>query len=215
MPFATDRDLLVHEPTLFSDVPFPGQERVVVADGQLTGTSLSSAVADFSNITPGMVALVGATPVEVIAVVNANTITVSRLRASKTDAAIAPPAGTGLSIVVRTFEPQLSLAHGLLLRQIGVAPADENAGYPRDFVTESMIVSRNELAHLTCLGALARIFAGAAAISGDSDMLWRKADVYQRRLRGESRGIRIGIDLDGDGQADLWREPTVIPLVRA
>lgn len=214
MPFATDRDLLIHEPTLFGDVPFAAQQRAAATDGQVSGTALGSAAADFSGVAPGMVALVGATPVEVVAVVNTHTLTVSRLRSSTTDAPIAPPPGTGLSVVVRTFEPQIRLAHDLLLRQIGVAPAGETAGYPRDCVDESMIVSRQEMAYLTCLGALARIFAGAASISGESDTLWRKADAYQRRLRAESRASRIGIDLDADGHADLWREPAVIPLVR-
>ena len=69
MNFSPDRDLLVYEPTLFNDVPWVSQQRVSVSDGNVTGTTVMSAEADFESaqVEAGAVVLVNKTPFEVVA----------------------------------------------------------------------------------------------------------------------------------------------------
>ena len=77
MAFTNDRSLLVLEPSLFQDLKFAGQTYVDVPDAMLVGTTLSSLQADFVNaqIQPGFVTIVQNIPLEVVAVLSANSLT--------------------------------------------------------------------------------------------------------------------------------------------
>ena len=124
MNFSTDRDLLTLEPHVFRDVPFLSQQRVSVTDGVISGTTLTSASADFvaSQVEAGSVVLVNDVAHEVLSRTDANTLSISLPRASLTDAAIPSGDGSTLTVMARTFDVQASLVHDSLyqLTRMGI-----------------------------------------------------------------------------------------------
>ncbi|MEZ6193973.1 MAG: hypothetical protein R3C45_22230, partial [Phycisphaerales bacterium] len=95
MNFSTDRDLLAIEPAVFEDVPFAAQKRLQVADASISGTTVTSASADFvsAQVDAGSVVLIAGLAFEVVSRTDANTIEVSLPRTHKTDPGI--PGGDG------------------------------------------------------------------------------------------------------------------------
>ena len=211
MNFSTDRNLLMLEPGVFNDVPFVAQERLRVTDASVSGTTVTSASADFAaaQVDAGSVVSIAGIPAEVVARVSATELTVSRVRQRASDAAIPPVPGSNLELIVRTFAPQAALVHDCLLRMVGVDPDDANSP-----ITESMIVSLSTMTHLEALGTLERVYAGAVALVGENGDIWKKAADYHRRFGAACRGARIRMDLDGDGKADFTRELGLIQFVR-
>ncbi len=214
MAFATDRDLLVLEPGLFRDVGWSAQ-RVVEASGvSVSGTTLTSAGSDFvaAGVTAGHVALVNGAPMEVAARLSATQLTVSRLREEASGSAIAPGAATGATLVVMTFRPQLSVAHGQVMRMLGIEPgsAAQVGG-----VGEGSIVNPGSLTRVVALGALHAILASASAMVGETSAMWEKARMYRERFEEERRRVAAQIDLNGDGVADATRRMNVLRLTRA
>src|SRR5690606_15342474 len=108
MTFSTDRDLLLFEPLVFHDVPIAAQQRLRVDDGVLTGTTLTSATADFAaaQVDAGSVVLIAGVAHEVIQRIDPNTLEVSLPRQSLGSPAIAGVDGADLAAIARTFAPQ-------------------------------------------------------------------------------------------------------------
>src|SRR5690606_19408793 len=133
----------------------------------LMGTTLSSVEADFeaAQLDAGGVVLIGGVVHEVLAVLDAETLSVSLPRARLTQPPIPGREGTDLEVVVRSFEPQAALVHDGLLRLLGIDPDDEAAA-----LTEESVVSLSVMARLEALGTLERIYSGAVALVGDNDM---------------------------------------------
>lgn len=202
MNFSTDRDLLLYEPTLFSDVPWVSQQRLSVTDGEVTGTTLASISADFelARVEAGSVVLIDKTPVEVIERIDAMTLTVSLLRARLSDAAIPPGDGSSKAVIVRTFVPQAELVCASLLRMLGLDCED-----PEQPLDADAVVSLSLMARLESLGTLERIFSSAAALTGDNDGLLFKAAEYRRRLLEAASRSPVQVDTNGDGLPDEKR----------
>lgn len=211
MNFSTDRDLLTLEPHVFRDVPFLSQQRVSVTDGVISGTTLTSASADFvaSQVEAGSVVLVNDVAHEVISRTDANTLSISLPRASLTDAAIPPGDGSALTVMARTFDVQASLVHDSLLRLIGIEPDD-----PDNELAEDSVVSLGLMHRLEALGTLEGIYSSAFALVGDNAALREKAREYRRRFQAACATATILIDIDGDGFADSRRTLGVIRLHR-
>lgn len=202
MNFSTDRDLLMYEPTLFNDVPWVSQQRLSVSDGEVSGTALLSAEADFetSQVDAGMIALIDGVPVEVIERLDESTLTVSLPRARTTDTALAPGDGSSKSVIVRTFSPQAGLVCDALLRMLGLDGDDPDQPLGADAV-----VSLSLMARLETLGTLERVYSSAAALSGENDMLLFKAAAYRRRLLEAASRSAVQVDTNGDGLPDEKR----------
>ena len=203
MNFSTDRDLLVLEPTVFNDVAIAAQTRVNVADGAVSGTTLTSATADFENacVEAGSVLLIASVAHEVLARTDAHTLTVSLPRSRMSDPAIPGPQGSGLAVVCRTFAPQAATVHETILRLLSIDPDAPDAGA----LTEDAIVSLSAVARLEALGTLERIYSSAVAITGDypyTDGLVKKTIEYRRRFAACCARSTILFDADGDGHAD-------------
>lgn len=211
MNFSTDRDLLAMEPSLFTDVPLMGQQRLSVTDGVITGTTLTSATADFqaAQVEAGSVLLVNQIALEVLQRSSAQSITVSLLRASLGDLPIPPAAGTSLTVTARTFSPQAAIVHDTLLRLTGIEP--EDALSP---VSEESIVSLSVMARLESLGVLEMVYSAAAAIVGENKNLLEKAEHYRQAFTQALRRATVLIDADGDGFADVRRSLSVLTLQR-
>lgn len=212
MNFSTDRDLLALEPTLFHDVPWVGQERIQLDDGYVDDTTLTSATANFTSaqVEAGSVVIIDRVAHEVVSRDDATTLTVSLLRTRLADAAIPGPAGGPMVVTVRTFAPQAELVHDGLLRLLGITPGDTDP----DALNEDAVVSLSVMARLEALGTLERVYSGAAALTGDNQMLVYKAGEYRRRFRHATAQASVLIDTNGDGHADERRRLGVIRLQR-
>ena len=210
MNFSLDRDLLVYEPELFRDVPFLSQERMRLTDAVISGTTLTSIEADFESagVSVGDVLLVGDQVVEVLARVDATTLTVSLLRGRLSDAAIPPGDAGAQALYWRTFSPQTALVHESLLGLL-VTEADE------DPVSEDSVLSVSVMTRLETLGTLERVFASAAAVSGENAGLVSKADHYRRAFRSALRQARVLIEVGGVGGAQRERAFARVGLYRA
>ncbi|MEM7627279.1 MAG: hypothetical protein AAF333_16910 [Planctomycetota bacterium] len=212
MNFSTDRDLLALEPTLFHDVPWAGQQRADVEDAYLLGHHVTSGSADFatSQTEAGAVVLIDRVAYEVVSRESANTLTVSRLRTRLADPPIPGDEGGPLSLTARTFAPQAALVHDGLLRLLGIDPDDDAP----DALTEDAVVSVSVMARLEALGALERVYSGAAALTGDNRMLIYKAGEYRRRFRHATARASVLLDTNGDGHADVRRRLGVVRFHR-
>jgi hypothetical protein len=213
MPFSTDRDLLALEPTLFNDVAFAALKRLEVTDGVVSGATLTSASGNFTNagIEGGDVVLIANVACEVIERVDANTLTVSKLRGGLADAAIPPGNASSLTVIHRTLEPQAGLVHDELLRALGIDP-DGNSE-----LTEDAIVSLSVMRDLEALKTIAHVLEAAVALGGDANdhaVLREKAAEYRHRYRLMKEHAVVALDADGDGEADTWRELGTIELRR-
>lgn len=211
MNFSTDRDLLLYEPTLFNDLPWVSQQRLSVTDGQVSGTTLSSASADFeaAQVDTGSVLLVNKTPVEVLARVDAMTLTVSLPRTNTTDAAILPGDMSSATVTARTFTPQAGLVCASLLRMLGLDGDD-----PVEPLDAEAVVSLSAMARLESLGTLERVYSSAAALTGDNDTLLFKAAAYRRSFLEAAARCPVQIDTTGDGLPDEKRYVGVGRLTR-
>lgn len=211
MAFATDRDLLVLEPMLFRDVGWSAQTLIDVTDAAVVSTAASSASSDFNiaGVRAGMIAVIEGVPVEVLAVVSSTALSVSRLRATGDDNAIPPAPGTGLTMAIATFAPQIEWVHAQTLRSLGIEPADPSA-----VPAASDIVNPAALALVESLGALHLILSSAAAMVGPESILWAKARMYRERLDAARRRVVAEVDLDGDGAADAARRMNTAQFVR-
>jgi len=212
MPFATDRDLLILEPTLYRDIAWAGQRRINVTDAVVVGAVLTSATADFiaADIKPGHVALLNATALEVVSRDSATQLTVSLIRDDTADVPLAPPAATAAALVITTFGPQITTIHDQLLRALGIEPADPTATPNQNNITNPQAV-----AHLESLGALHLVFAAAAALATNQDTLWAKAQNYRDRFVANRNRLAVGVDLDNDGLPDATRRLNTIQFIRA
>jgi hypothetical protein len=212
MNFSTDRDLLAIEPAVFEDVPFAAQRRVGVMDGVVSGSTLSSAAADFvsAQVDVGAVVLVGGVAHEVLARTDANTLTISLPRTHATDPGIPGGDGVGLEVIVQTFSPQAERIHDGLLRLIGIDPDD-----PDTVLDESAVISKSLMTRLEALGTLEVIYSGAASLVGDNDTLLMKAGEYRRRFRQACAGATLSLDTDGDGVVDRRLSLGTIRFTRA
>lgn len=211
MNFSTDRDLLTIEPSLFTDIPLMGQQRLSVADGVLTGTTLTSATADFvaAQVESGSVLLLNGLAVEIVHRSDAHTLTVSLLRSSLSDAPIPPVAASALTLVARTFAPQAAVVHDMLLRLTGIEPDDSGSA-----LSEESIVSLSVMARLESLGVLEMVYSAAASIVGDNRNLLQKAEHYRQAFAQAIRRATVMIDADGDGFADVRRSLGNVALHR-
>lgn len=202
MNFSTDRDLLVLEPHVFRDALVVGQQRLSVADGVVSGTTLSSASADFvsAQVDTGGVVLVSGVALEVVARVGVTDLTVSLLRADVNDPAIAPAGGSGLPVVVRTFAQQAAAVRGVLLGLVGIDEEDTQST-----LTAGSIVSRGVMARLEALGTLEQVYAGAVSVVGENAETRQKMREYGRRFNAACRSATVLLDVDGDGVAEVRR----------
>jgi len=199
MNFSTDRDLLAIEPGVFEDVPFAAQQRLRITDGAVTGTTLTSAAADFvtAQVDQGSVLLIGGIAYEVMTRIDQSTLTISLPRSSTVDPAIPGGDGIALEVAARTFEPQAELVHDGLLKLIGIEPDNPNGE-----LTESAILTLSRMARVEALGTLERVYSGAASLIGDNEMLLMKAGEYRRRFRQACTTTTVLLDTDGDGLTD-------------
>lgn len=213
--FATDRDLLVLEPSVVRDIGWVGQ-RLVQGTGDVAGTTLSMTSQDVgfdeAGVEAGGVVVAGGVVYEIVERLSESTLTISRMRPDADGPLRMPSSVNGVSVEVPTFGPQLAMVHGQVLRMLGVEP-EGSAGV--GVITESSIANPEALVLLESLGALHLIFTAAAALGSNSSPAAFKAGLYRDRFAAERGRVAARVDTDGDGVADATRRPSVVQLVRA
>jgi hypothetical protein len=212
--FCTDRDLLVIEPRLFSEVSLPGQ-RLVEGDGVVAASMLTPAPAwvdRLATVTPGSVVVVSGLPTEVLGpALGGTALAISRLR-SALDAPVLPvPAAPTVRCTVDTFAPQIAAAHALLLARIGVLPDEAldlgitpNPWRP----LESQILRPRSLWLAEALLAIWLIGRAAAGPDVVTPFATRARASHRRAMRVLA-ACQIEIDTDGDGRPDAMLTPGV------
>jgi hypothetical protein len=205
--FCLDTDILALEPIVYLSDGFQlAQPLIQSTDGVLSGTSFSSASADFldAQVAAGMVLVTWSTlPAEGAAwdirdVTGATTLGVSVLQADRTATPVAPPAGTGLHYAVRTFAPAISAVSDALAEKF--RRTSESAP-----ITTADFADSRQLALTTACGTLAQLFTARATNARPHDANWIKAEFYRCEFRRLQDQLRLAIDLDGDGLAESTR----------
>jgi len=202
MPLITDIDLLALESTLFLDATSQGILLDERTNAAISGTTLTSADSDFTTIgvDDGRVAIVDSEPLEIVSLIDATNVQVSKPRA-KSGTIIDPKAGTGLSMQIVTFEKHIDDAEASFRAALGLLPDD-----PVDPVDDAQVLNLDELAPLVALIAAADIFARAAAASDPADAsLTQRATIYDALRADALRTAAAVLDLDNDGEADATR----------
>ncbi len=212
--FATDRDLLQHEPRLFSDIRWAGQT-LFEGTGTLNAAGDSIAIAGMDSasrgISEGCVALIDGLAVEITGAKSPELLGISLLRARRSDSVVGAPGGPrSVAVVVATFRPQIALVHDRILRALGLATLDEGS----DLMGASAVMNPGALVRVEALGALHAIFASASALVEQNSPMWARAQMYRERFIEERRRVRVDIDLDGDGIADATRTISAMRFVR-
>lgn len=215
--FATDRDLLALEPSLFRDLGWVGQ-RLVSGTGGIAGSTLTLTAHDAdleaAGITEGYIALVDGAPYEILERLSPTTAILSRPRAARTDPPLPPTPVSGKPVVIMSLRPQLAIAHAQVLRMVGIEPGDPGAP---GRVVEEDITNPSALAFVEALAALYIAFAAAAgpgAHDARTSHEWSRMLLYRERLAAERHRTAAHIDLDGDGLPDAARRLNIIRFVR-
>jgi len=215
--FSTDTDLLKWEPVLFRDVALPSQTLCSGSDGVIAGTTLTSSGASFTDagIAAGHVVYLSDSTCtidgcyEVVSVDFSTALTVSVVRASSDDDAIAPPSGSQLSYRISTFDPQAQEAAYSLLHYFGLQPSGASEG-----ITVDEIQDQTVLRQASVFAVLSAIFAGSATSEDDNMSFWQKSLRYQKLFQDARVKIRLGIDTDNDDIAEQFRLGGTVRLRR-
>ncbi len=180
MPFITDRDLLMFEPTLCRDAGWVattlarGTGTLLLGDLSITGADPGS-----RGITAGQLVVVEAETYEITAVPGSGTaggaITVSLPRPSETSPTISPADATG-SAQVLTFARHINAAHEIILQQLGIAGLTGT-----DLLHESRITRTDNIKLVEACIAMELIFAAAAGTSGPASAARQQSEYYSRR----------------------------------
>lgn len=213
--FASDRDLLVLEPMLLSTAVFASQTvfrgTVIVEESNLivTGGSLGRA-----SVQPGMLVLVGGpggVSLEIVSLISEDRASVSLPRASVLEPVRPPPTLVNVPGLIVTYQQQIAVVHGQLLRMLGLSEGTTSAGGP---LAEDRVKNSDELALLEALGTLHLVFSAASALTGPGSPAGARAEMYRDRFSKERWRAEARIDTDGDGVADAVRRFNVGMLVR-
>ena len=212
MLLTTDRDLLIHEPSVFVDASSIATSLLSASDGTVSGTRLTSASSDFqaAGIDAGHVIVVGTQALEVVTRVDPTNLDVSRPRATLTEVNIPPGDGTTLSIDVRTFGRIIAEVEAWILGALGIDPVDPTL--PLD---ETAILNPEDIQEAVALRTIAQVFAAASANSPTDASLADRAALYSLRAAEVRRQTKAVLDLDADGIADAIRHIDVVSLQRS
>lgn len=180
MPFISDRDLLMFEPTLCRDAGWVATELARAEATLISGElSLSGIDPGVRGIVAGQLVTIAAETCEITAVSGSGTvgggISVALPRASETGPAIAPANATGPAHVL-TFARHIQAAHEIILQQLGITGLA-----PSDLLHESRITTAPGMKFVEACTALELIFAAAAGASGPASAARQRSEFYSRR----------------------------------
>jgi hypothetical protein len=214
--FSNDVDLLKYEPALFGDLMLTWQIIAQGTNGAISGTTFTSTGAKFvtAKVTAGDVINLVGTGIdgafEVVSVNSETQLTVSALRESSEDAAIALPTASNVVYKICTYRPQAVEAAFQITEYLGIAP-----GKPSSENDSEDILYPESLKRASVFAILASLYATlVSSIEDQYSQLWKKSTYYQGLFEKEKAKLRVSIDSDGDGVADTEKDGSSRKLSR-
>jgi hypothetical protein len=211
LPLATDLDLATWEPTLWITPAPTAQKRLWQVPVTITGTTMSLNAGSLSDagITPGMICFILDTAttnavLEILAVTDAVTATVSPIRARTADAPSAPAITGALTASVVTYTPLLDALSDQILATLTITSDRDTAPTPT-------AAHLRGLRQATLFATLAAAFRSIDPATTDSTA---KSTTYHNLYQLAQKSIRAMIDTNNDGIPDTPVTPGVIGLER-
>jgi hypothetical protein len=205
MNYATDTDLIHHEPGLFKDTALVSQT-LIAGTGDLAGTGFTIDAGSLiaAGVTAGHVLYLGGTIngcFPIIEVTGATTLDLTVLYDLLLADLVPIATAADLPFKVQTATPQIALVSEMIRRVLGV---DDDAE----------ILNPAVLRRTTCMGALHMLYNATAAITLDDSVIAAKAAVYRRLFQQSLRSVHVELDRNGDGWTDQVLCPGLPRLVR-
>lgn len=217
LSFSKDAELLKFEPAVFGSWFLTSQVLCGGTNGIVAGTQFTASGVDFvaSGVQAGGViwlqsadgAIAGA--FEIVSVVDAGHLTVSVVRSSSEQAAIAVGAASGLTWRIVSYAPQGYEMLWQISQRLGLAPGAAGAAQSVD-----AIVNPDALRQASVFGVLGMIFSALYEGLDGQAVLNEKAEQYQWRFDEAMQRVRVQVDTDGDNDAEQTIRPGVVCLVR-
>jgi len=214
--FSRDVDLFKWEPVLFRELYLKSQTLCQGSDGQMSGTTFTSASGSFVNcaVAAGHVIYVrdGAaidSGYEVVSVDSPTQLTVSVVRESAEDGPVAAPSGSDLEYRISTFDPQAEEAAYSLLQYFGI----KLSGNEDDITVDEILESR-ALRLASVYAVLSAVFAGSSCGVKDPAGYWQKSLHYQTLFHTARSRVRLELDTDSDSFAEQYRSGGTVRLRR-
>jgi hypothetical protein len=204
--FCQDRELLCIEPVIFIGGGFASQQLIGGTGASIAASQLHWSGGDFlaAGVKPGMIATVWQSSAaegnayEIVSVDSQSQLTISVLRADPTGPILPPLAIANTSFHIRTYQPQIQAVSAALaekLRRITESTA----------VQSGQFADSAQLRTTTAYGTLQSIFVARAENASSADANWIKAQYYRDLFRQHQVQLRLAVDADGDGIAELTR----------
>jgi len=210
MALITDLDLLRIEPSVFTDAADIATILLSVTDGSVSGTTLTSASADFEtlDVDAGHVIVVDGEAMEIAERLATTQLTITRPRADADDPLVETVAGSSLTVTVPTFGRQIDLAEAWIFGALGINSLD-----PLQPMDSTMIINTDDVGQLVAVQAVAHIFTVAAATDDTDSTLEERAVAYANVLSKLRHQTCAFLDTTGDGVADITRQ-IAVPILR-
>lgn len=215
--FCNDRDILMYEGVLFSDLYFSWQVLCRGLGGELSGTTFTIDDANFvvSGVEAGGViylrdangTLDGA--YEIVSVNSETELTVSVIRGDGVGSVSGPGDASLVSYRVSTFAPQARQVFLGLTRYFGIGPGDGT----NEIIADD-IVDTEGLRLASVYAVIAGIYATLASRSDADNGFWAKSLHYQRFYEKARGRCRVSFDVNSDGSVDKSAGGGSIRLVR-
>lgn len=208
--FITDSTLLRFEPTIFRDAAPLSQRLLTAVASSTDGITVTLASADATTtsarIAPGHVAIVNSLAYEVLEVVNASTLRISRPRALPTDAPLPLALFANLGLTIPTLLPQIAIAHNRILRMLGIEPDLPDA------LQESQLANPSAFQRLEALGTLEVVMSSLGALQDARSPANQRAAFYRAEFTAECARVIAEFSLGGPETAS--RRPNATTLTR-
>ncbi len=194
----------------------PGQVLSTGTGGVLSRTTFTSSGADFVSAqisSGGVIHLQSADgsldgSYEIVSVDSSTQLSVSVVRSDSSDTAVGPPAATGISCRISTFEPQASEAAFQLTEYFGIGP-----GNPASNIDSEDILDKTVLKRASVFAIISSVY-GTLASKAKDENYWKKSVYYQKLFEKARQRCRLGIDSGSDGVADIIHIGASVRLVR-
>jgi len=214
--FSSDADILKYEPILFGELHLPWQVLAKGNGGTLEGTIFTASEADFISaaVTSGGVIYLQAADnqpdgaYEIVSVDSATQLTISVVRASRDDIAVAPPAAMNIFYRISTLRPQANEVGFRLTEYFGIKP-----GNPVSEIDASNILDSSVLKQASVFAVISSIYAMLASNTEDENF-WKKSLYYQRLFERARERCQLSIDVDSDGVAERTLVGSSVKLLR-
>lgn len=214
--FSNDVDILKYEPVLFGELHLSGQVLVAGTGGTLNGTTFTANSADFvsAQVSAGEVVYLQTTDgaldgaYEIVSVDSATQLSVSVIRSSSDDPAVAPPDATAIYYRVCTFGPQADEVGFRLTEYFGIRPGNPASIYDTGDVLDTEVLKRASV-----FGIISIVYAMLASEVKD-DSFWKKSLHYRKLFERARERCQLSIDIGSDGTADITKIGASVRLVR-